>query len=703
MKSIKRMIPAILIAVFLMLTVSAASAAAPTITYEFNGGQYTDGEIEIEANLYYPIMANEELKNLLFPNGMDDLSVAQSYEYGWTCGNLAEDETHELYIDTEFVDFAMWAPIVYYNGCTLEEVSALKGQEFATCTISNAQGAAVYNVVFKLKGLESLPTFNWEDDSRPEVSFVPGEKVTLVMEEPTLLEPRKVYYHLLRIESDENAAVGSERLISNHNSSTFTFTALESYDGDEFQVMVSLSPIVDENGVLMWSSNSRTILRKKAASTPTPTPAPKPTNLSLVQDFTGYQFTDGSTELYVNLMEAIKANDALMNELFPNGVMDTANARANYEYFWAGASGVHNKLKYKMHSENKFSTVSGWNGVTCSLEEASASEVKNFVGKNLITAVIHSKDGMFNVTVNFRLKELKHAPRFNYKGDSPVIVEYFPGETVIIEAPEAAIGGNTPLYYHLLHEEEQEDGVWSYGFVTDRRNSVFTLEGKASYDGYHLVPSVSLEDWETARHTWSAGVTYILKAKEIHVKVETMKPTEALPAKLAVALADQGIKDFGDLGRHADSVLKEEIVLPTTLVFEQLTRHPISNVTLTDEKGKEITEEYFEENKSLTVRLDPPAGTNVHDYTFYGVHVHEMDDPHGNRFKIGDMETLDISISGNQLCFEVSSLSPIQLYSVRKPEVVLPKTGDTTPLLALFVLMTASLAGCVVIGKRRAR
>ena len=43
------------------------------------------------------------------------------------------------------------------------------------------------------------------------------------------------------------------------------------------------------------------------------------------------------------------------------------------------------------------------------------------------------------------------------------------------------------------------------------------------------------------------------------------------------------------------------------------------------------------------------------------------------------------------------SIAMFRLYLVFVPD------GRHTPLLALFVLMTASLAGCVVIGKRRAR
>ena len=118
------------------------------------------------------------------------------------------------------------------------------------------------------------------------------------------------------------------------------------------------------------------------------------------------------------------------------------------------------------------------------------------------------------------------------------------------------------------------------------------------------------------------------------------------------------------------------------------------------------------------IKADAGLGKDTHDF-----HVVHMFTKAGANHAVGDKEYPAVTKEATGIRFTLKGMSPVSIGWVVKqmandpvnppapndptnPEVPtvtpdVPKTGDSTPLMALFALMLASLAGCVVIGKRR--
>jgi len=177
--------------------------------------------------------------------------------------------------------------------------------------------------------------------------------------------------------------------------------------------------------------------------------------------------------------------------------------------------------------------------------------------------------------------------------------------------------------------------------------------------------------------------TYCGMQAETDVKESTIE--EALAQGIPPALEEKGIDTVEEVVEAlTEHIVAEEYSEEQTKVMDiELV------VTVTDAEGNtkdvKVTEENFP-RAGLEVVFDPPAGTNVNDYTFLVSHLVTTGD------KAGTVETVTTTIRDGKIVAKFMSLSPVSISWKAKPQAVatLPQTGDDSMLLMWAALLAIS-------------
>ena len=121
----------------------------------------------------------------------------------------------------------------------------------------------------------------------------------------------------------------------------------------------------------------------------------------------------------------------------------------------------------------------------------------------------------------------------------------------------------------------------------------------------------------------------------------------------------------------------------------------IYDVYLIDQSGNRV-----KLPAACTLCLPYPEGLNQSSTSAYRIHIlHEME---GGRSEDFDSMSGGLELTPQGLCVRISSLSPFTITWERFPEINLPQTGDSSPLLCWAALLGASCAGLWFLNRRRA-
>lgn len=314
------------------------------------------------------------------------------------------------------------------------------------------------------------------------------------------------------------------------------------------------------------------------------------------------------------------------------------------------------------------------------------------------------EDGITAAGVSYKLYNLQNNPIImpNHQSEMEWIT-LEKGQSYTISLPAATGNGGKVVYHWYCH-----------GWTADDEYYFKDL-------GYTNTPSKTItyaDAIDSAIYACEAGYEGDDLSKFLPYDLETMISrvmntiVKVTPASASTAFSAE---EAAKLGAATYGELIEEKMNPMFMMYaeEELTGTTIipMMITLQTEDGKDITSEYFEEYSSLKVKIPMPNGYSWDTHNFCAVHVFSQPSPFGY-YEAGDAELCFCYDEGDgQLTFYVSGLSPVAIYAIEnggqpeEPPAVTgdaPRTGDSTPIALLAVLMMLSLAGCIVMSRKHA-
>ena len=328
----------------------------------------------------------------------------------------------------------------------------------------------------------------------------------------------------------------------------------------------------------------------------------------------------------------------------------------------------------------------------------------------------YKKDGDDGVTyteVRYNLISLANDPIImpeHENGQIGVFLEK--GQNHTISFP-AASGSRGKVVYNWICYGQTMDGEWyekDLGY-TDKPSLTLTYHNAVNRGTYMCRAGYEGDDLKDFEYYELETQIYL--TLNTRVVVEPATTETAFTGEIAENL---GAETFGEL-------IEKEM----TPVFEMYTEEDLSKtdiipvmITLQTEEGEDVTDEYFEKYTDLKVKIPMPEGYSWDTHRFIMIHTFSHDSASG-AYMAGESEICPgYNEDDGMITFYVTGLSPVAIYAVEDEGIMdenmgggaagvagesnqeLPRTGDSTPIAMLEVLMMLSAAGCVLMSRKRA-